>query len=70
MNLDAGNITDLLECDMNDSGVQVYSDQEICDLVLQTGDSPTDGDNEDEEEPCEDIEEKCLVSAAYMFEQC
>ena len=73
MNLDAGNITDWLECDLNDSGVQVYSDQEICDLVLQTGDSPTDGDDEDEEEPCEDIEEKCSVSnstAAYMFEQC
>ena len=73
VSLDEDNISDWLNCDFDiSSGVQIYSDQEICDLVSPTNDNPTDADEEDEDQE-DDEEEKCTVSnsqAAYMFEQC
>ena len=73
VSLDEDNISDWLNCDFDiSSGVEIYSDQEICDLVSPTNDNPTAADEEDEDEE-DDEEEKCTVSnsqAAYMFEQC
>ena len=75
--LSQGEISEWLESDTSDSGVQVYTDMEICDLVTKKAvqEEPC---LEEEEEDDEDEDNKggrktCPVSnsdAAHYFEQC
>lgn len=63
-------ITTWLESDVNDPGVQMLTDSEICDFVSNGSDLQIDSDKEqgDFKEPS-----RCPVShseAAHMFEQC
>ena len=58
-----------LDSDANDPGIQLYTDSEICDLVMNTNSDESD----DEDEESEEKEDACPVSnskAAYCFEQC
>ena len=63
-------VAEWLSSDANDSGVQVYTDSEICDLVTNVN---GDEDDTDDEEAQEGQKNECPVSnseAARYFEQC
>ena len=54
------------------SGIKLYSDAEICDIVSRSDEIHPEEEKEAEEEE-DDDEEPCLISnseAAYMFERC
>ena len=66
-------ITTWLESDVNDSGVQMLTDTEICDLVSKSCDGSERQIDSDEEQGDAEEEPKCPVThseAAHMFEQC
>ena len=69
--IDPSDIVSWLDSDIGNSGVQIYTDNEICELVSRSKDEiePEDGDGEDGEED----EEPCTVTnsdAARMFDKC
>ena len=64
-------ISEWLDSDSSNTGVQIYSDAEICDMV--TAKTSAEENAESEEEEGVDLEKKCPVShseAAHYFEQC
>lgn len=68
--MDANELVEWLQSDANDSGVQVYTDNEICELVIQPN---PEEDKKAEDSEQEDEEGSCPISnsrAAHMFEQC
>lgn len=73
LTVESDEITIWLESDVNDPGVQMLTDSEICDLVSKSCDGSELQIDSDEEQG--DLEEpsRCPVShseAAHMFEQC
>ena len=70
MKIECNEIVQWLENDTNDSGIQLYSDAEICDIVSRSVEIHPEEEKEREEV---DDEEPCSISnseAAYMFERC
>jgi hypothetical protein len=66
--MERGDIVSWLDSDVHYSGVQTYTDNEICELVSRSNDEIKSEDEEDSEE-----DESCLVTnsdAARMFERC
>lgn len=67
-------LAEWLSSDANDSGVQIYTDSEICDLVTHVnGDEDDTHDDEHDDEAEEGQKNECPVSnseAARCFEQC
>ena len=69
--IEPSDIVSWLDSDIGNSGVQIYTDDEICELVSRSTDDiePEDGDGDDREED----EEPCPVTnsdAAKMFDRC
>ena len=69
--IDNEKIDDWLESDCSNSGIQIYTDDEICDMVSKDEvEEPVDSE---EEEEVQEEESRCPVSnsdAAHYFEQC
>ena len=66
-------ITTWLASDVNDPGVQMLTDTEICDLVSKSCDGSEPQIDSDEEQCDSEEPSRCPVShseAAHMFEQC
>lgn len=67
--IETSEIAKWLDSDVNDSGVQIFTEDEICEIVSQD----ETAEAEDDEDKEEDEEEPCPVSnsdAARMFEWC
>ena len=65
--MESDEINTRLDSDVGDSGVQVYTDAEICEIVSRSSEPPEDEAYDEEE----DEEEECQISnsdAARMFE--
>ena len=62
-----------LTTDDNDSGIQLYTDDEICEFVSHPNTEAQQEDEDTEDEDTEDEQPACLVrhsEAAQMFEKC
>lgn len=69
--MDKGVISEWLESESSISGVQIYTDEDLCDMV--TMEATAEGEEADSEEEEEEESTKCPVSnsnAAHYFEQC
>ena len=66
--IDPSDIVSWLDSDIGNSGVQIYTGDEICELVSRSKDEiePEDGDGEEDEEPCTVTNS----DAARMFDRC
>lgn len=63
-------VTEWLDNDADDQGVQLYTDSEICDLVMNTNNDDSDDEVEEESEKKDDTCPVTNSQAAYYFEQC
>ena len=72
--LSQGEVAEWLDSDASDSGVQIYTDTEICDLVTKKAvDEEVLLSEEEEDDEFEGDENICSVSnsdAAHYFDQC
>lgn len=73
LTVESDEITTWLASDVNDPGIQMLTDSEICDLVSKSSDGSELQPDSDEEQGDLDEPPRCPVShseAAHMFEQC